>query len=226
MDVEIPVEFLDPYRDPTHLRYYTPESLRALAASFGPRSVNVFGEQASSCSRICVAAAASPAATRCSRRSTSVSSSLCVRVLFCAVSEPRGRHRSATVGASAIVRVGVDVQLVAGGNRSGLDNLSAAHDSRAATAAARRALAVRRDGRSARRCRRPVSSPGRSEGSCCRPADPLLAMVAPVLAAEPRGRPLAQPAWPAPAFHAGGQRVSRAGRHSPGRGLRRAGPRR
>jgi SAM-dependent methyltransferase len=35
-----------PYRDPTHLRYYTPESLRALAASFGPRSVNVFGEQA------------------------------------------------------------------------------------------------------------------------------------------------------------------------------------
>ena len=43
-------------------------------------------------------------------------------VFIRAVSEPRGRHRSATVGASAIVRVGVDVQLVAGGNRSGLYN--------------------------------------------------------------------------------------------------------
>src|SRR5262249_54960082 len=34
-----------PYRDPTHLRYYTPESLRALATSLGSRQVEVFGEQ-------------------------------------------------------------------------------------------------------------------------------------------------------------------------------------
>jgi SAM-dependent methyltransferase len=34
-----------PYRDPTHRRYYTPESLRALATCFGPRRVEVFGEQ-------------------------------------------------------------------------------------------------------------------------------------------------------------------------------------
>jgi SAM-dependent methyltransferase len=34
-----------PYRDPTHRRYYTPESLRALAASLGARRVEVFGEQ-------------------------------------------------------------------------------------------------------------------------------------------------------------------------------------
>ena len=34
-----------PYRDPTHLRYYTPESLRALAESVRPRHAEVFGEQ-------------------------------------------------------------------------------------------------------------------------------------------------------------------------------------
>jgi len=34
-----------PYQDPTHRRYYTPESLRALAESVGPRHVEVFGEQ-------------------------------------------------------------------------------------------------------------------------------------------------------------------------------------
>ena len=34
-----------PYRDPTHRRYYTPESLRALAESVTPRHVEVFGEQ-------------------------------------------------------------------------------------------------------------------------------------------------------------------------------------
>ena len=34
-----------PYRDPTHLRYYTPESLQALAASVGPARIDVFGEQ-------------------------------------------------------------------------------------------------------------------------------------------------------------------------------------
>ena len=34
-----------PYRDPTHLRYYTPDSLRSLATSFGAQHVDVFGEQ-------------------------------------------------------------------------------------------------------------------------------------------------------------------------------------
>jgi SAM-dependent methyltransferase len=34
-----------PYRDPTHLRYYTPASLQALADSVGPARVDVFGEQ-------------------------------------------------------------------------------------------------------------------------------------------------------------------------------------
>ena len=34
-----------PYRDPTHKRYYTPESLQALAASLGAHRVEVFGEQ-------------------------------------------------------------------------------------------------------------------------------------------------------------------------------------
>ena len=34
-----------PYRDPTHLRYYTPESLRALAESVRPSHAQVFGEQ-------------------------------------------------------------------------------------------------------------------------------------------------------------------------------------
>ena len=34
-----------PYRDPTHRRYYTPESLRALADSIRPARVAVFGEQ-------------------------------------------------------------------------------------------------------------------------------------------------------------------------------------
>jgi hypothetical protein len=34
-----------PYRDPTHRRYYTPESLRALADSVRPHHVEVFGEQ-------------------------------------------------------------------------------------------------------------------------------------------------------------------------------------
>jgi SAM-dependent methyltransferase len=34
-----------PYRDPTHRRYYTPESLRALADSIRPLRVEVFGEQ-------------------------------------------------------------------------------------------------------------------------------------------------------------------------------------
>ena len=34
-----------PYRDPTHRRYYTPESLRALANSIRPARVEVFGEQ-------------------------------------------------------------------------------------------------------------------------------------------------------------------------------------
>ena len=34
-----------PYRDPTHRRYYTPESLQALATSLGARRVEVFGEQ-------------------------------------------------------------------------------------------------------------------------------------------------------------------------------------
>jgi len=33
------------YRDPTHLRYYTPESLRELAASVSPAKADVFGEQ-------------------------------------------------------------------------------------------------------------------------------------------------------------------------------------
>jgi SAM-dependent methyltransferase len=33
------------YRDPTHLRYYTPESLRALAESVRPSHADVFGEQ-------------------------------------------------------------------------------------------------------------------------------------------------------------------------------------
>jgi SAM-dependent methyltransferase len=33
------------YRDPTHLRYYTPDSLRALAELVGPARVEVFGEQ-------------------------------------------------------------------------------------------------------------------------------------------------------------------------------------
>jgi len=33
------------YRDPTHLRYYTPESLRALAESVRPAHLEVFGEQ-------------------------------------------------------------------------------------------------------------------------------------------------------------------------------------
>lgn len=34
-----------PYRDPTHRRYYTPESLRTLADSIRPHHVEVFGEQ-------------------------------------------------------------------------------------------------------------------------------------------------------------------------------------
>ena len=34
-----------PYHDPTHLRYYTPDSLRSLATSFGAQHVDVFGEQ-------------------------------------------------------------------------------------------------------------------------------------------------------------------------------------
>lgn len=34
-----------PYRDPTHRRYYTPESLRALATCVPARRVEVFGEQ-------------------------------------------------------------------------------------------------------------------------------------------------------------------------------------
>jgi SAM-dependent methyltransferase len=34
-----------PYRDPTHLRYYTPDSLRSLATSFVAHHVDVFGEQ-------------------------------------------------------------------------------------------------------------------------------------------------------------------------------------
>lgn len=34
-----------PYRDPTHVRYYTPESLRALAESVCIESAQVFGEQ-------------------------------------------------------------------------------------------------------------------------------------------------------------------------------------
>ena len=35
-----------PYQDPTHLRYYTRESLLALAATVSPARVRVFGEQA------------------------------------------------------------------------------------------------------------------------------------------------------------------------------------
>ena len=34
-----------PYRDPTHKRYYTPESLQALATCLGAQRVEVFGEQ-------------------------------------------------------------------------------------------------------------------------------------------------------------------------------------
>jgi len=34
-----------PYHDPTHLRYYIPDSLHSLATSFGGQHVDVFGEQ-------------------------------------------------------------------------------------------------------------------------------------------------------------------------------------
>src|SRR5437588_331915 len=33
------------YRDPTHLRYYTPDRLRELCASISPAKAEVFGEQ-------------------------------------------------------------------------------------------------------------------------------------------------------------------------------------
>ncbi|QJW92711.1 class I SAM-dependent methyltransferase [Frigoriglobus tundricola] len=36
---------LAPYRDPTHLRYYTPDRLRELVQSVNPARVEIFGEQ-------------------------------------------------------------------------------------------------------------------------------------------------------------------------------------